>query len=88
MQTLNLPRTATSSTPGLLAGVAIAIVWVLHEVWWVEVALAVTFASATIAAVADAATSRIPDGLVIIAATPIAIATAFASAGDQRRSLE
>jgi leader peptidase (prepilin peptidase)/N-methyltransferase len=81
MHTLQLPRTATSSTTGLLAGVAVAIVWVLHETWWIEGALAVTFASATIAALADAATSRIPDGLVIIAATPIAIAMALAIVG-------
>jgi leader peptidase (prepilin peptidase)/N-methyltransferase len=81
MQALNLPRTATSSTPGLLAGLAIAIVWVLDEAWWIEGALAVTFASATIAALTDAATSRIPDALVIVAATPIVAATAFAIAG-------
>jgi leader peptidase (prepilin peptidase)/N-methyltransferase len=81
MHTLNLPRTATSSTPGLLAGVAVAIVWVLHEAWWIEGALAVTFASAALAALADAAASRIPDGLVVIAATPIAIATAIAVVG-------
>jgi leader peptidase (prepilin peptidase) / N-methyltransferase len=81
MLILNPPRTATSPTPGLLAGVAIAIVWMLHEPWWIEGALAVTFVSSTIAAFTDAAMDRIPDQLVIIAVIPIAIALAIAIAG-------
>lgn len=82
MLTLKLSRSA-SAMPGLVAGLLIAVVLLLDAAWWIETALAVSLASAVLAAASDAATGEIPDHLVVIAAVPVAVAAiAAAMRGD------
>lgn len=76
MHALTHPRSASSLSAAVAVSFVAIVPWLLSETWWLEFSIAITLAVAVLAASADAATGRLPDRLVALAAVPTFVVVA------------